>query len=58
MKKTMPEVSQSSDDHPEPSWIGTLLVMLYCFVLMVNAFRRDAALKKLSENDQQGTLPP
>jgi hypothetical protein len=57
MKKTMPEVSQSSDDHPEPSWIGTLLVMLYCFVLMVNAFRRDAAFKR-SENDRQETFPP
>jgi hypothetical protein len=57
MKKTMSEASQNSDDHPEPSWIGTLLVMLYCFVLIVIAFRRDAALKR-SENEPQSTLPP
>jgi hypothetical protein len=57
MKKTMPEVSQSSNDRPEPHWLGTLLAMLCFLALMVNAFRRDAALKKLSENDQQDTLP-
>ncbi len=58
MKKTMAEVSPSSDSRPEPHWIGTLLMMLYFLVLIVNAFRHDAALKKLSENDQQDILPP
>jgi hypothetical protein len=50
----MPEVSQSSNDHPEPHWLGTFLAMLRCLVLMVNAFRHDAELKR-SENDRQET---
>jgi hypothetical protein len=58
MKKTMPEVSQSSNDRPEPHWLGTVFLMICFLVVMVKAFRHDAALKKLSENDQQGTLPP
>jgi hypothetical protein len=51
MKKTMSEVSQSSDDRPEPHWLGTLLAMLGFLALMMTAFLRDAALKKQSEND-------
>ncbi len=58
MEKPMAEVTPSSDDRPEPHWLGTLFMMICFLVVMVKAFPRDAALKKLSENDQQGSLLP
>ena len=57
MTKTKSEISPSNDDRPEPTLIGTLLLMLYLLALVVIGFRRDAALKR-SEDAQQKTLSP